>query len=383
VSSVLGPRYASAGPNPATEIRLKHLVALRGANYWSRRPVTRMDLAVGRYDHISSADVPDFEERLLAALPGLARHRCSLGSYGGFVERLRRGTYAPHIAEHVALELQVAIGHDVGYGRARGGDAPGEYTLVVEHLHEAVGLRAVAAALDTVQHAFARTLGSVEHVLAELRALAATPDVPAPTHDVRCAITGGRGRSSARRELAFRGIGPSAHGEARESAAQGASDEALVVELAPAFLLQQGLPFRHSDAAIVLDVEPLGVPSRYRTAERAARLMNVIVDGAEGDVVVAPAEAQAVLAYAHERGCRLAVFGAAGTGRPRVDPTLCQPQALAWVEGGRIRLEQHGRPCDLGEVRTGVPDTAQLAAALASVMLHDPEPPRAGADAAA
>ena len=106
------------------------LSATRGANYWSRRPVTRMDVVVGAYDDISSAEVPGFTERLVAALPGLVEHRCSIGERGGFVTRLRRGTYAPHIVEHVALELQTMMGHDVGYGRTRGGEAPDEYTLV-------------------------------------------------------------------------------------------------------------------------------------------------------------------------------------------------------------------------------------------------------------
>ncbi|HEX3159122.1 MAG TPA: hypothetical protein VHQ45_11440 [Gemmatimonadaceae bacterium] len=381
MSAVVRPsRRRRAAPDPATEIRLMRLSALRGANYWSRRPVTRMDLVVGRYDEISSADVPGLEEQLLAALPGLAQHRCSLGTCGGFVERLRRGTYAPHIAEHVALELQVAIGHDVGYGRARGGDAPGEYTLVVEHWHELVGARAVAAALDTVQHAFAGTLGGVEHVLAELRALAATPDVPALTQRVSCAITGGSGRAATRRELARRGVGPSPAGQAGDAAGEGA----LVVDLTPAYLLQQGLPYRHSEVAIVLDVAPVGVPARYRAPERAARLMSVVVDGAEGGVVVAPAEAREVLAYARERGCQLAVFSAAGDGRPRADPAHDAPHARAWVEGGRIRVERRaGRPRDLGPPRAGVPDAAQLAAALAAVMLRDPESSRAGADVAA
>ena len=78
-----------------------------------------MDVAVGAFDDISFAEVPGFTERLLAALPGLVEHRCSVGERGGFVARLRRGTYAPHVGEHVALELQTMIGHEVGYGRAR------------------------------------------------------------------------------------------------------------------------------------------------------------------------------------------------------------------------------------------------------------------------
>ena len=118
------------------------LHATRGANYWARTPITRMDLTIGEYENISSADVPGFTQSLVAAMPGLRDHRCSIGEPGGFLIRLKRGTYCAHIVEHVALELQGMIGHDVGYGRTRGGDKVGDYTLIFEHRHESVGLRA-------------------------------------------------------------------------------------------------------------------------------------------------------------------------------------------------------------------------------------------------
>src|SRR5215213_4334010 len=169
---------APAKADPATEIRITTLHSTRGINFWSKRPVIRMDLAVGEYDDISSADVDYFDRALVAAMPGLAEHHCSIGSRGGFVIRLRRGTYAPHIIEHVALELQTMIGHRVGYGRTRGGDVDGEYTVVFEHDHEQVGLRAAALATEVVQRAFAGTLDTVEPAINELRALAETPDTP-------------------------------------------------------------------------------------------------------------------------------------------------------------------------------------------------------------
>src|SRR5688500_12288104 len=175
------------------EIRMTTLHATRGANFWSTSPVMRMDLAVGAYEDISSADVPGFTEALVAAMPGLEEHRCSIGERGGFITRLHRGTYAAHIIEHVALELQNTIGHDAGFGRTRGGDVDGEYTIVFEHLHEAVGLRAAALALDAVQRAFAGTLGAggVAAAVAELADLAATPDAPPLEQAVLCGLSGG------------------------------------------------------------------------------------------------------------------------------------------------------------------------------------------------
>src|SRR3954471_2467027 len=182
-------------PDPSTEIRISTLHVTRGINFWSRRPVIRMDLAVGEYDDISSAEAPHMAAALIAALPGLAEHHCSIGGRGGFVTRLRRGTYAPHIVEHVALELQSMIGHEVGYGRTRGGDERGEYTVVFEYNHEQVGMRAAALALDVVQRAFAGTLDTIEPALTELQALSNTAATPPLHQRVFCGITGGGARA--------------------------------------------------------------------------------------------------------------------------------------------------------------------------------------------
>jgi len=128
----------------------------------------RMDIAVGAYEDISSADVPGFTEALVAAMPGLEAHRCSIGERGGFITRLHRGTYAAHIVEHVALELQIMIGHEVGFGRTRGGDVDGEFTIVFEHVHEAVGLRAAAESAELARAERDRGAANEDSAAAEL-----------------------------------------------------------------------------------------------------------------------------------------------------------------------------------------------------------------------
>jgi hypothetical protein len=217
-------------PAAATELRLTALHSTRGANFWSLRPVTRLDVLVGAYDDLSSADVSGVRERLVTAMPGLIEHRCSIGERGGFVLRLRRGTYAPHIIEHVALELQTMMGHRVGYGRTRGGDVAGEYTVVFEHEHAQAGLRAAALALEIVQQAFDGQLASVDAAVAELRAIAASPDAPPLQHRVLCGITGGDGRAEAQRIFRARIDDP----------------RDVVVDVAPSYLLQAGLPYARS-----------------------------------------------------------------------------------------------------------------------------------------
>src|SRR4029450_863432 len=93
-------------PDPAVEIRMTTLHATRAANYWSREPVTRMDVLVGAYEDISSAQVPGVTASLVGAMPGLVEHQCSIGERGGFITRLRRGTDAPHIIQHRAVGVQ-------------------------------------------------------------------------------------------------------------------------------------------------------------------------------------------------------------------------------------------------------------------------------------
>jgi len=361
------PAAAATRPDPAVELRMTTLQTARGANFWSRRPVTRMDLYVGAYDDISSADVPGFTEALLRAMPGLIEHRCSIGERGGFVRRLRRGTYAPHIVEHVALELQTMMGHDVGFGRTRGGDVEGEYTLVFEHRHEAVGMRAAALALETVQRALAGTLGDVSAAVAELALLAEGPDAPPHRHCVLAGVTGGTGRGALQADLGAR------------LTALGYDDEALVVDVSPAYLLQSGLPYGCSDLAIVLDAAPTDVPERYQDPERARRLVTVLVDGLRSrGTLVCPADDWEIQDYARDRDRRVMVFAPDDRVTARDLRVAC---GVAVVRDGRIVVERGDEEWDAGPVDPERAPGPQAAAAMAAAVARElrdstPDPTR-------
>jgi cyanophycin synthetase len=315
-----------------------------------------MDVAVGAYDHISSADVPGLTEQLVAVLPGLVEHECSIGERGGFITRLRRGTYAPHIVEHVALELQAMIGHDVGFGRTRGGDVEGEYTIVFEHQHEQVGLRAAAFALETVQRAFAGTLASVHVATAvpELAALAKTPDAPPIAQRVTAGVTGGSGRAECV-ALLHAALGPE-------------DDEHLLIDVAPAFILYAGLPYARSRLAIILDPEIGDVPPRYREPERARRLVGTLIDGVPpGGFLVCPANEPELLEEARDAGCRVAVF----TTEDSIGENALEiATAVARVRDDGIWVEHCGDAERVGPLRADQPATAQVAVALAAYVLR-------------
>ena len=105
---------------------------LRGPNVYLSRPAVvarlRLDELAGR----ETSDVAGFTERLLRVLPGLTEHHCAAGAPGGFVSRMRGGTYFGHVTEHVCIELSQQIGRDVSFGRTVSTGEPGLYDVIVE-----------------------------------------------------------------------------------------------------------------------------------------------------------------------------------------------------------------------------------------------------------
>ncbi|WP_416138483.1 cyanophycin synthetase [Halomonas sp. HK25] len=128
--------------------------ALRGPNYYSRYPAIYMRLDIGDLEERPSDTVPGIVERITALLPTLQEHRCSVGRPGGFLERLGRGTWAGHVVEHVAIELQNLIGFSVGYGKTVDSYQKGIYNVVYRYRDEACGLAAGIEAVELVNRLF-------------------------------------------------------------------------------------------------------------------------------------------------------------------------------------------------------------------------------------
>ena len=130
-------------------MRILKTQTLRGPNYWSiRHPnlvLIRLDLE--DLEDRPSDQIPGFYEALADTLPSLIEHFCSPGHRGGFLSRVRQGTYMGHIVEHVALELQTIAGMPVGFGRTRGTSDHGVYQVVFEYVSEQAGRYAARAAV--------------------------------------------------------------------------------------------------------------------------------------------------------------------------------------------------------------------------------------------
>jgi cyanophycin synthetase len=95
-----------------------------------------------------SNKIDGFRERLETMFPSMYEHRCSVGTAGGFFERVEEGTWMGHIIEHIALEVQTLAGMDVGFGRTRGYGEKGVYNVVFAYMEESVGRYAAKVSVD-------------------------------------------------------------------------------------------------------------------------------------------------------------------------------------------------------------------------------------------
>lgn len=122
---------------------------LRGPNYWSGywKKLIIMRLDIGGYEERPTDKIDGFYGRMNEVLPSLLKHGCSYGEEGGFLRRVQEGTWAGHVIEHFALELQTLAGMDTGYGRTRETDESGIYNVVFSYHEEEVGRFAARAAV--------------------------------------------------------------------------------------------------------------------------------------------------------------------------------------------------------------------------------------------
>lgn len=153
------------------KIEFLKIVPLRGPNIWTYRPVLEAWVDIGDLEDSPSNTIPGFYERLSSWLPSLIEHRCGVGERGGFLQRLREGTWPGHILEHVTLELQNLAGMQSGFGKARSTSVRGVYKVVVRSRHEEVSRACLYAARDLVMAAIEDRPFDIPSTVAHLRDL--------------------------------------------------------------------------------------------------------------------------------------------------------------------------------------------------------------------
>ncbi|MEO6723535.1 MAG: cyanophycin synthetase [Ferruginibacter sp.] len=134
-------------------MKIIEIKVMRGPNYWSvrRTKLIQMKLDLEDMEQKPTNKIAGFKERLEKMFPSMQEHRCSVGTPGGFFERIEEGTWMGHVIEHVALEMQTLAGMDTGFGRTRGTGREGEYYVVFSYIEEDAGVYAARAATRVVQ----------------------------------------------------------------------------------------------------------------------------------------------------------------------------------------------------------------------------------------
>lgn len=107
-----------------------------GPSVYHSRPTLTMSIDLQEWADVPSTAIPHFTDNLIHFFPELFKHTCSRGYEGGFVERLRYGTYLAHIIEHVALVLSSLSGIETTFGKTRYAGYPGHYDIVTRFKNE-------------------------------------------------------------------------------------------------------------------------------------------------------------------------------------------------------------------------------------------------------
>jgi len=154
-------------------MKIREINAMRGPNYWSvrRHKLIVMVLDLEEMEELPSNKVPGFNERLKAMFPTMYSHRCSVGTEGGFFERVDEGTWMGHIIEHIALEIQTLAGMDTGFGRTRDYGEKGVYNVVFSYMEENVGRHAAEASVRICEALIADKTYDLENDIQKMREL--------------------------------------------------------------------------------------------------------------------------------------------------------------------------------------------------------------------
>lgn len=164
------------GTELMTQKRLEILrtMWLDGPNIWTYRSCIETLVDIQELEQFPSNLLPGFYERLTALLPGLVDHRCGIGEPGGFLLRVREGTYAAHMLEHIVIELHTLAGLAVGFGKARMTSKPGIYKMVFRTPARMVGLACLEAGVRLLHAAIEGTEYNLE---AELKTIKKQGDI--------------------------------------------------------------------------------------------------------------------------------------------------------------------------------------------------------------
>ena len=261
-------------------IKIEPVRILLGPNVYAYRPVMVAIVDIGPFEELPSNKLPGFVTGLLALMPSILYHRCGIDAPGGFVERMRSGTWIGHIIEHLTLELQTLAGMDVTYGNTRSiPNRPGVYRMVIAYKDAEAARYCLDLAVRVIGAVLSGTPLELPAELATVREIAAR-NSPGPSTAAILRVA--RRRNIPRLELG-EGVFQLGYGAAgqRISAAETHETSSVAVELA-----------RDKDRARrLLAAAGIPVPTGrlVHSAQEAEQAVAYLLAGGARAVVVKPA----------------------------------------------------------------------------------------------
>jgi cyanophycin synthetase len=156
-------------------MKVVEIKTTEGPNYWSvyRHRLIVLLLDIEDMEEKPTDMIPGFYERMTQLMPSLQDHQCSVGVKGGFLKRVRQGTWMGHVVEHIALEIQILAGLHVAFGRTRPAGINGLYYVVFAYEDVEAGKYAAKAAVRITEALIHGTAYNIQHDIEALKTIAA------------------------------------------------------------------------------------------------------------------------------------------------------------------------------------------------------------------
>lgn len=134
-------------------MKILELRVMSGPNYWSiqRHKLIVMLLDLEEMESKPTNTLPGFHQRLEKLIPTLSNHLCTDNVAGGFLNRVKCGTWMGHVIEHIALEIQSLADMDTCFGRTVETDKKGIYHIVFSYEEARAGKYAAKAAVKIAE----------------------------------------------------------------------------------------------------------------------------------------------------------------------------------------------------------------------------------------
>ncbi|NMM61574.1 cyanophycin synthetase [Clostridium sp. P21] len=151
-------------------MKIDEIKAFDGRNIYSHKKCIKINVDLEGYSDIPTKEIKGFNEKLIEMIPQLKEHRCGIDEDGGFVKRLKEGTYLAHVCEHIIIALQNILGMEVSYGKAREifGD---KYYIIYQYIYKNTAVETGKVAVGLINSLIRDTAFDLESDLNLLKSI--------------------------------------------------------------------------------------------------------------------------------------------------------------------------------------------------------------------